>query len=134
MTQPSPKSAQLVRALIYAALLLGMAALVRFYCSDTPSPEWTQRLFGVLTGCAVIWYANKVPKALLPLAYLRCDPAVEQSLRRVCGWSLLLGGLGYVIAWLAAPIAWAYLAAAAALGSALCVFLLCLAWRWGRRS
>jgi hypothetical protein len=60
-----------------------------------------------------------IPKALTPLASLRCDLATEQALRRFAGWALVLGGLGYASAWLVAPIESARYWAIAALGSAL---------------
>jgi len=128
MMPESTKSSHITRALACAALLLGVAGLVKLLSPAHISPEWAQRVLGALMGCVVVLYANSVPKILAPLARQRCNPAVEQSLRRFCGWSLVLGGAGYVIAWLAAPIAWANLAAAISLGLALCAFLLRCAW------
>ena len=132
MAQP-PKSHHIIRALICAALLLGMASMRTLLPPSYLSVELAQRLFGVLLGCVVILYANGVPKALSPLIRMRCNPAVEQSLRRFCGWSLVLGGLGFVIAWLAAPIAWANVAATTVLAVALCAFLVRFAWSALRR-
>jgi hypothetical protein len=40
----------------------------------------------------------------VPLARLSCDPAREQTLRRFGGRALVLGGLGYALAYALAPI------------------------------
>ena len=44
----------------------------------------------------VVVCANAIPKSLTSLARLRGSPAAEQAARRFAGWSLVLGGLGYV--------------------------------------
>lgn len=46
----------------------------------------------------------EVPKALAPLIQMRCDPASEQAMRRFTGWTLALGGAGYAVTWIIAPL------------------------------
>jgi hypothetical protein len=59
---------------------------------------------GMLMGSVVLVSANAIPKRLVPLARLSCDPAREQTLRRFGGRVLVLGGLGYTFAYALAPI------------------------------
>jgi hypothetical protein len=47
---------------------------------------------------------NAIPKTLVPLPRLSCAPSREQTLRRVCGWAAVLGGLGYTLAYAFAPM------------------------------
>ncbi len=122
--------------LVVAAAFTGAALLLRALTPEHISIEVGQRLFGILCGLLVIAYANVVPKTLVPLVRLRGDPAREQALRRFAGWSLLLGGLVYALAWLLAPLQYARAIAIAGLGTAtLLVVLRCL-WAgrgaWGR--
>lgn len=111
----SPKTNSLVRAVLLAALFLGVAASLEFLPVDD---DMAKRVIGVMTGAMVVFYSNYAPKTLTPLAALRCDPATEQALRRFTGMSMVLGGLGYMLAWMVAPIEWAVPAAVTVLGSA----------------
>ena len=93
------------RALSVAALyLLAALALDELRLHEVLSAETVQRLMGVLMGTVVIASANLIPKRLVPLARVSCDPAREQMLRRFCGRVLVLGGLGYTLAYMLAPI------------------------------
>lgn len=116
-SHPAPYS--ISRALILAALLLGVAAALRLLSPHPVSPETARRSMGVLLGVVVIVYANAVPKALSPLTRMRGDPAAEQNLRRFTGWSLVSGGVGYALAWLFAPLNLANALAGCLLGAAL---------------
>lgn len=63
---------------------------------------------------------------------MRCSPATEQSIRRFTGISLVLGGLGFALAWMVAPIDAANAVAGTVLGVALLVVALryaALCWR-----
>jgi hypothetical protein len=111
------------RALMGAGLFLGVTALVKWASPALIDAELAQRLIGFMMGGIVVLYANAVPKQLTPLALLRCDPAAEQALRRFTGKALVLGGLGYSLAWLAAPIVLANALAGAVLAVALVVAL-----------
>jgi len=93
------------RALAVAALyLLTALALDELRLHQVITAETVQRLTGVLMGTVVILSANLIPKRLVPLARISCDPAREQALRRFCGRVLVLGGLGYTLAFVLAPI------------------------------
>src|SRR5471030_2671395 len=124
MIADSKQSSRLMWALLCAALLLALPLLAKLL-PPTYAASWLgQRLLGIMMGVVVMLYANVVPKALRSLSHLQCNPATEQSIRRFGGWSLVLGGLGYVLAWLFAPIAQANMLAVALLGTALCALLL----------
>ena len=128
MSKNSPTASQVGRALIIAALILGVAALLKLISPEYISAEHARRLLGVLLGTAVMLYANVVPKALTPLARMRCNAATEQSLRRFTGWSLTLGGLLYAITWLVAPIEMAGTISLVLLGGALLLAILRHVW------
>ncbi len=127
MSSDSSRGSPIVRGVIVAALLLAAAAAVSWVSPRYIDAEWHRRLFGVITGCVVLLYANAVPKALVPLARLR-NPVIDQAMRRFAGWALVLGGVGYILAWLIAPIAAAWWVAAALLGTAVVVMIARLAW------
>ncbi len=100
---PAPRDA-ILRGFTIAAAIIVIAIVLKLLSPNYISPNLATRLLGVLLGAVVVIYANAVPKALSPLIRMRCDPVAEQAMRRFTGWSLALGGLGYVIAWLVAPI------------------------------
>ena len=91
--------------LIAAIYLLSAVVLNELRQGHLVSAETVARLMGVLMGSVVLISANVIPKRLVPLALLSCDPAREQTLRRFAGRALVLGGLGYTLAYALAPIA-----------------------------
>jgi len=94
------------RALLIAAMyLLAAVTLNELRRHHVVSAETVERLMGLLMGTVVIVSANAIPKRLVPLSRLSCDPAREQTLRRFGGRVLFLGGLGYTLAFALAPIA-----------------------------
>jgi hypothetical protein len=101
------------------AILIGVALVLAFFRPAGMAAGDGMRVLGVLMGLMVVFYANEVPKRLPQVT--GCDPARQQSLRRFIGWTLVLGALGYAIAWIAAPIRIAPLLAILLLGAALTV-------------
>lgn len=124
MSRNSKSASQIGRALIVAAVIIGVSAVLKLMSPEYLSEDLARRLVGVMLGVAVMLYANVIPKALMPLAAMRCDPATEQSLRRFTGWSLTLGGLMYGVTWLVAPIGMAATISLVLLGSALLLTIL----------
>lgn len=112
------------RALAGAALILAASAALRWAAPEHIGIETAQRLSGVLLGLVVVVYANAIPKSLVALARLRCAPAREQAARRFAGWSLVLGGLGYIAAALLAPLESMHLVGGAILAAALAAAIL----------
>ncbi|MEJ7805849.1 MAG: hypothetical protein WKG03_08020, partial [Telluria sp.] len=107
------------RSIVAAAIIIGISATLAWLAPAYLSAEWSQRLLGALLGVVVVAYSNAIPKALVARARLRCAPAQDQATRRFAGWSLVLGGVGYILAWLLAPIQWAGLTGGAVLACAL---------------
>ena len=94
------------RALWIAAIYLLMSVVLHaLRQGGLVSAGTVVRLTGMVAGIVVLVSANAIPKRLVPLARLSCDPAREQALRRLAGWALVLGGLGYTLAYALAPIA-----------------------------
>ena len=123
-------------ALAVAALYL-LAALIlnQLRLHQIISGETVQRLMGVLMGTVVIATANLIPKRLVPLARVSCDPAREQTLRRFCGRVLVLGGLGYTLAYALAPLAIAAMLAICLLApAAVTVAAISARCAWNRRA
>lgn len=133
MTKPSRGHA-LTRALIVAGLFLGLTAAVKLGSPEYIDADFARRLVGVMMGAIVVLYANSVPKQLTPLAAMRCSPATEQSVRRFTGLSLVLGGLGFALAWMVAPVEAANAVGGAVLGIALLAAALRYAAVFVRRS
>lgn len=89
---------------IAALLLLTSVVLNELLQLDAVSAETAVRLMGLMRGSIVLVLANALPKRLVPLARLSCDPARDQTLRRLSGQVMVLGGLGYTLAYALAPI------------------------------
>lgn len=121
--------ASLTRALIGAALIVGLSAALASATPGLISAALAQRLLGMLLGAVVVVYANAIPKAIAACARSRRSAAQEQAARRFAGWSMVLGGIGYMLAWLAAPLALANLLAGCILAAALLLAVLRYVWR-----
>jgi len=93
------------RALLGAGLILAISGALRWATPEYIDAGLAPRFMGLLLGAIVVFYANVIPKSLTKLASLRCAPEREQAARRFVGWSLVLGGLGYMLAALFAPLA-----------------------------
>jgi hypothetical protein len=104
-------------------VLLGLSVLAVAALLTLLAPqhfELGQRILGVMGGLFVVFFANAIPKALKPLAKLK-DPARHEALQRFIGWCLVLGGLGYALAWIVVPFAYVIPVAIALLGSSLAI-------------
>jgi hypothetical protein len=125
--------AGIVQGLVIAALMLAATAGLKYLSPGHISPDLTRRLLGVLLGVPAVIYANIAPKALSPLARMRCDPAAEQSMRRFSAWTLLVGGVAYMLTWAIAPLDLASTLATSILGGAVLLVIARLAWSMWRR-
>lgn len=97
---------QIRRGLALGAVYLLTAMVVNeLQRRDVVGTETVIRILGVLRGLIVIILANAIPKRLVPLADLYCEPVREQRLRRFAARVMLLGGLGYTLAYALAPMA-----------------------------
>lgn len=125
MTQDRKTPNKLWLDLALAAVLLLVPFLFIRFAPDRQ--DLAVRIVGILSGVAVMYYANKAPKHLKPLASLQ-NPAQHQSLTRFTSWLLVLGGIGYMLAWIFAPIRYAAPVSVALLGTAMVVVLVRHVW------
>lgn len=115
-------------ALILAGLMLALAlGLAWANNAGHLSEETSRRASQVLAGLVVVYFANLVPKSLEPLL-AGCEPSRAQAMQRFGGWTLVIGGLGYSVAWLVAPLEVAKPAAIAILATALVLVVGRCAW------
>jgi hypothetical protein len=133
MSETHAARAAILRGLIMAGLILGVAIALRLLSPDYVSRDLRLRVMGVLMGVTLVVFANAVPKSLTPLTRIRCNPASEQALRRFTGWSLTLGGSAYVVSWLVAPLDRAPIIATSLLGASLLAVIVRLSWATARR-
>jgi hypothetical protein len=117
------------RALAGATFVIAVALLLRWATPDYLTVEMARRLMGVLVGAIVVAYANVVPKSLAARTRPHCAPGQEQAMKRFVGWSLVLGGFGYIAASLLAPVGSMHVIGGAIVAVALAAALLRCVWR-----
>jgi len=131
MTQSNSSRRSIRNALLIALLFLALTTALKLLAPEQLSEVWVDRLRGVMSGALVIYFSSAASKSLPPLARLR-DPVTEQSLRRFSAWTLTLGGAGFAIASLVAPVRWANEIAVALLASAVALVIVRWAVAYGR--
>lgn len=116
-------------ALILAGLMLTVSlALATAVGADWIGSDAMERAQGVMMGLIVVVFSNLAPKTLEPLSASSCDPSRKQSLQRFSGWTLVLGGLGYALAWLVLPLEHAGVVAMVILASGVALVAARVAW------
>lgn len=113
------KNHSLTRSLLGAALIIGISAALAWAAPVYISSEWSHRLLGAMLGVVVAVYSNAIPKVLTARARRHGAPGADQAARRFAGWILVLGGFGYMFAWLVAPLEMAAVGGGAILAAAL---------------
>lgn len=95
---PAGRAAQrdLTLGIVFACLLLSIGLIAR---QGWIGDEFRGRSIGFFTGVYVVLLANVIPK--------RAGSACSLGIRRIGGWALVLGGLGYALASLLLPLAYA---------------------------
>lgn len=111
------------RAVLAAALIIGISAALAWLAPRYISTETSHRLLGALLGSVVVVYANAIPKLLVRRQGGAAHCAADQAARRFAGWSIVLGGIGYMLAWLLAPIGSAALIGGSVLATCVLVAL-----------
>jgi hypothetical protein len=85
------------------AVALGTVLIVRIGWMPELASEIGQRSRGFIAGMIVVFFANAIPKQV--------SSARGLAMLRAIGWALVLGGVGYAMAWLLMPLAYASRAA-----------------------
>jgi hypothetical protein len=125
----STRSALLLAGSIIAVTLALALAGNAGYLAD----ETDRRTFQIMLGLIVVIFANLSPKTLAPLSETS-EPSKAQAQKRFTGWTLVIGGLGYALAWLVLPINSAGIWAMAVLGTSLLLVVARCTWSFNRRS
>lgn len=99
-----------------SASLAGLEAL------GVLSGNVSERGVGVVMGLMVMAYGNAMPKLLVPMSGQQ-NEAKRQALQRFCGWAMVIGGIGYVLAFMFLPIDYAAYGAVACGGTAVLLVL-----------
>jgi hypothetical protein len=107
------------RSVLGAMVIIAVSAALPWLAPHYISVELSHRLLGAMLGAVVVVYSNAIPKLLVGSTSLRCSPAADQAARRFAGWSLVLGGIAYMLAWLLAPLDMAGLIGGALLATSL---------------
>ena len=107
------------RSVLGAMVIIAVSAALAWLAPHNISAEMSHRLLGAMLGAVVVVYSNAIPKLLVGSMSQRCSPAADQAARRFAGWSLVLGGIAYMLAWLLAPLELAGLIGGALLAAAL---------------
>ncbi len=125
---------KLRNALLLAAGFLALSfAVSRASSAGVLDGTTARRLVQIATGLIVVYTSNLAPKTLEPLS-ARCSPARAQAVKRFSAWALVVGGLGYSLTWLFAPIDVARPVSIGILASALLLVLGRCAWTLATRN
>lgn len=102
-----PRSDESVRSgIVWAGLIVAasLAAKLATALGAAGSADLFERMMMATLGACVVFTGNTIPKTLTPLPALEQDAARVQALRRFAGWTWVLTGLAFAIAWLALPV------------------------------
>lgn len=96
----------IARAICFGGLILlvSFTAKLAGALDVVDASELSRRGTMVVLGVFLAKVGNAVPKALTPLADMRCDPARAQAFQRFAGWTWVLTGLAFALAWIALPV------------------------------
>jgi len=112
-------------------MCLSLAAKLVEALGLATDPDWSRRASLTGMGVFLMFMGNSMPKTLTPLAKMRCNPASVQAFQRFAGWTWVLTGLGFSIAWLVLPLSVAKPVSMALLFTGMFLILARMArWRW----
>jgi|SRR5579863_3607245 len=91
--------------IVFAGLMLASSLGLKLAAAlgATGHPDLAQRMLMVILGAFFTVTGNALPKTLTPLA-AKCDGARVQAFQRLAGWTWVLTGLTFAMAWLALPL------------------------------
>ena len=108
-----------IAAVMFAGLLLltSLAAKLLGHIYDIDA-DLLKRGRNVLIGLGLLFFANLMPKMIGPALGTSRTMAAASSVRRFAGWALVLGAIGYIGAYLFAPLSQASILAKLFVGTA----------------
>jgi hypothetical protein len=94
------------RGVVFAGLMLVMVLGLKLATAAglIVDADVSRRATMIVTAAFFVFTGNAMPKTLTPLASLQCDGAKIQAFQRFAGWTWVLSGLAFGIAWLVLPI------------------------------
>jgi len=92
-------------AIVFAGLILVFTLSVSLVnaINATGNREISERVTMAILGAYLVFTGNAIPKTLSPLSTMPGDAARVQALQRLAGWTWVLTGFFYAIAWLVLP-------------------------------
>ena len=109
----SPDDAASVRSLasvtasvVFGALMMiiPLGVTLAHVYGVVDDPDSGRRASMIILGAYLVVMGNALPRMLPPQSTLPGDGARAQAFHRLAGWTWVLCGLGYALAWLALPI------------------------------
>lgn len=102
----SPHAIRNIRnGIVFAALIIAVSlgAKLAVAVGAVADAELARRLSNITFGAFFVITGNALPKMLTPLSASRCGGAGLQAAQRFAGWTWVLTGLAFAIAWLVLP-------------------------------
>jgi hypothetical protein len=98
--------ASLTGAIVVGGLLIviPLAVTLAHAYGVVDDPDSGRRMTMIILGAYLVVTGNAIPKHLAAASSTLCDGARAQAFQRFAGWTWVLCGLGFTIAWLALPI------------------------------
>lgn len=98
--------ASLTGAIVVGGLLMiiPLAVTLAHAYGVVDDPDSGRRMTMIILGAYLVVTGNAIPKHLATASSTLCDGARMQAFQRFAGWTWVLCGLGFAIAWLALPI------------------------------
>jgi len=95
----------IMSGIVFGGLMLAFALAAKLAGSlgVAAGADLSQRAAMIILGAFFVFTGNALPKTLTPMAAMRCDPARTQAFQRLAGWTWVLTGLGFSLAWLVLP-------------------------------
>jgi hypothetical protein len=93
-------------AVVFGALIIiiPLAVTLAHAYGVVDDPDSGRRATNIIIGAYLVVIGNSMPKRIPPRSSMVCDGARAQAFQRFAGWTWVLCGLGFVIAWLELPI------------------------------
>jgi hypothetical protein len=95
----------IVSGIVFAGLMLASSLGLKLATAlgVMSRSDLAQRTLMVILGAFFTFTGNALPKTLRPLA-AKCDGARVQALQRLAGWTWVITGLTFAVAWLVLPV------------------------------